>query len=315
MPGRGLVQVVAAAVLFACNAVVAKVALDAGVGPARLTALRCTGAAGVLLIALALTDRTRLRVPMRDLPGLALLGLTGAALIQWLYFVAIDRLPVGIGLLLEFTGPLLVAVFSRVVLKEAIARRIWIALGIALFGLAMVAQVWRDVGLDPIGIAAGLGAASCLAAYFLISKRTVARRDPITVTFWMFAFATLFWAVVQPWWRFDPSMLTARVSMLGTFASTSVPLWVPIAWVIVAGTLAPYALNIAALRHLPTATVGVVGMVEPVIASAAAWVWLGEVLDPVQIVGGAILLGGVGLAQSARSDQPDDPLPVPEVVG
>jgi drug/metabolite transporter (DMT)-like permease len=314
---RGLAQVLVAAVLFALNAVVAKVALDAGVAPARLTALRCTGAAAALGLVLAVTDRSRLRVQLRDLPSLAMLGFLGAALIQWLYFVAIDRLPVGIGLLLEFTGPLLVAVFSRVVLREVVDRRIWLALGIALLGLAMVAQVWRDVGLDPIGVAAGLGAASCLAAYFLLSKHTLARRDPISLTFWMFAFAAIFWAVAQPWWRFDAGMLTRRVSMLGAFESTRLPLWAPIVWVILVGTLAPYALNIASLRHLPATTVGVVGMIEPVIAAAAAWVWLGQVLGAVQLVGGVVLLAGVVLAQTARPAAPTDSegvLPVLEVM-
>ena len=92
----GYIQILAGATLFGVNASVSKVVLDAGIQPARLTALRCTGVAIGLLAWLLVTDRSRLRVSRRELPALAILGLSGAALLQWLYFIAIDRLPVGI---------------------------------------------------------------------------------------------------------------------------------------------------------------------------------------------------------------------------
>ena len=85
----------------------------------------------------------------------------------------------------------------------------WLALGLALVGLAMVAQVFGGgAGLYPLGVAAGLAAAVCLAAFYLLSKRALERHHPLTLTFWMFALAALFWAVVQPWWTFDASILT-----------------------------------------------------------------------------------------------------------
>ena len=240
----GYVQVLAGAALFGINASVSKVVLEAGIEPARLAALRCTGAAVGLLVLLATTRPARLRVHWRDLPTLAVLGLTGAALIQWLYFVAIDRLPVGIALLLEFTGPLLVAVYSCVVLRQVVHRRVWLALGIALAGLALVAEVWRDAGLDPIGVAAGFGAAACLATFYLLSKHTLERRDPLSLSFWMFLFAALFWAVAQPWSSFDASVLAEQTSLLGALDAVTVPVWAALGWVVVLGTLAPYTLEV-----------------------------------------------------------------------
>ncbi len=288
------------AVFFAFNASVSRVALSAGLEPARLAALRCTGAALGLLVVLGLTRPSRLRVPLRELPALAVLGLAGAALIQWLYFVAIDRLPVGIALLLEFTGPLMIAVYSRVVLREVLRRQVWLALGLSLGGLALVAQVWKDVGLDLVGVAAGFGAAGCLATFYLLGKQTVERRDPVTLSFWMFSFATVFWAVVQPWTAFDPSILGRSTSLLGALDGTSVPVWVAVAWVVALGTLLPYALEMAALRHLDATTTGAVAMIEPVIAAAVAWLWLQEVLTWPQLAGGAVVLVGVTLVQVAR---------------
>jgi drug/metabolite transporter (DMT)-like permease len=312
-PRRGYLLVFAGAAFFGVNASVSKVVLDAGVEPARLAALRCTGAAIGLGLVLAVLRPSTLRISRREVPALAALGLFGAALIQWFYFVAIDRLPVGIALLLEFTGPLLVALWSAVVLRHVVPRRVWLALGIALLGLALVAQVWRDIGLDPLGVAAGLGGAACLATFQLLGKQTVERRDPLSLAFWMFAFAAVFWAVAQPWWAFEASSLSGSTSMLGRLDDLSVPVLVALAWVVVLGTLAPYACYLGALRHLSPTTAGVVGMVEPAIAALVAWVWLEQVLNGVQLLGGALILVGVGLVQTAS--QPEELAPEPYVAG
>lgn len=222
-------------------------------------------------------------------------------MVQWLYFVAIDRLPVGIALLLEFTAPVLVALYTRVVRREDVRRRTWIAIGLAFSGLALVAQVWRDSGLDPLGIAAGLAAAACLATYFLVGARAAASRDPASLTFYMFVFGALFWAVARPWWSFDSAEFAMTTSLLGVLDELAVPVWMGVAWVIVLGTLAPYSLNLAALRHVPPTIVGAVGMCEPVVAATVAWAWLGQALRPIQMVGGGVVLAGVALAQQAAT--------------
>jgi drug/metabolite transporter (DMT)-like permease len=300
-PGRGLAQVTTAAVLFGVNASVAKVALEAGVPPRQLAALRCTGVALGLAALVAPFAAHRLRVPWRSLPQLAALGVIGAALIQWLYFVAIDRVPVGVAILLEFTGPVLVAVWARLVLRERIRSVVWLALGLSLGGLALVAQVWQDARLDAVGLAAGAGAAACLATFLLLGRHTGGTNDPVAVTFWMFAWAAAFWLVVEPVWRIDGARLTRSAPLLGQLDGVSAPVWVPVVGLIVLGTLVPYALDLAALRHLPAATVGAVGMLEPVIAAATAWAWLGQSLGPAQVVGGVVVLAGVGLAQTVRT--------------
>jgi len=308
------VLVLAGATFFGVNASVSKVVLDAGIEPARLTTLRCTGAALGLLLLLTTVRRTPLRIPRQEIPQLIVLGLSGAALLQWLYFVALDHLPVGIALLLEFTAPLMVAVFSKVVLRHDVPRLVWLALGLALGGLALVAQVWRDVGLEAIGVAAGLTAAALLATFHLLGKHMLERRDPLVLSFWMFAISSVFWAVAQPWWDFSPGVLGESTSALGRLDQFSVPVWLGVLWVIVFGTLAPYGLEVAGLRHLPATTTGIVSMVEPVIAAAVAWLWLEEVLNGVQLLGGLLVLTGVGLVQVARA-APTEPDPEPPLIG
>src|SRR5690606_34625317 len=179
---------------------VSKVVLQAGVEPRQLAALRCTGVSLGLPVLPGPTAGARLRVPPLSLPQLAVHGAVGAALIQWFYFLAIDRLPVGIAILLEFTGPVLVAVWARLVLREEVRPLVWTALGLSLAGLALVAQVWQDTRLDTLGLLAGFGGAACLATFLLLGRHTGGSHDPVAVNFWMFAFASLFWLVVEPPW-------------------------------------------------------------------------------------------------------------------
>jgi drug/metabolite transporter (DMT)-like permease len=115
-PTLGLVLVVLGAVLFIQNAGVSRIALRAGVDPLTLTTTRVTGTVVVLLVAALLFRRDALRPPTGRL-GLLIVahGLVGVAALQWTYFVAIDRLPVGMALLLEYQAPILVALWARFV--------------------------------------------------------------------------------------------------------------------------------------------------------------------------------------------------------
>ena len=195
---------------------------------------------------------------------------------------------------------MLVALWARFVLGEHVRRRVWAALALALVGLAMVAQVWGGGSLDAAGVLAGLAAAVALATYYLLGERTAGRRDPTSTTFWTFVFATAFWSILQPWWTFAPGQLADDSSLSGNLSDASLPLWVLVAWMVVLGTIAPFVLVLTALRHLPATRVGIVGMLEPVLAAIVAWSWLGESLTISQIAGGVVVLVGVVLAQTSR---------------
>jgi drug/metabolite transporter (DMT)-like permease len=286
-------MVVGSGVLFAVNGIVSKLILRAGLDAPRLTELRATGAAlglSVLWLTLPRGRRGRLAVTRRELPLLAGYGLAGFFLVPMLYFVAISRLPVGIALLFEYTAPLFVALWARFGQHQAVRPRLWLGLALSLGGLAAVAEVWHDVRLDGIGVAAGLGAAALLTLYYLLGARGVADRDPLSLTWWAFAVAALAGALTRPWWTFPYRILA------GT--------WPLVLYLVLAGSIASYLLVAAALRHLPTASVGIIGMVEPVIASAVAWPVLDERLDAAQLTGGALIIIGVGLAETARTVGP-----------
>ncbi len=310
-PAVGYLTTLAAAGLFAVNGTVSTLALQAGVPPTWLTAMRCGGAAVGLLVALALVAPQRLRLTWSDVPLLAAFGVVGVALTQFLYYVAIGRLPVGIALVFEMTAPVWIALWVRLVRREEVRRRLWAALALSLGGLVLVAQVWQGGGsLDLIGVTAALTAAVCLATYYLLGERGTADRDPVALTCWSFVAAALFWAVVAPWTPFDPAVLGASVPV--SLGALELPLWVLVLWIVVLGAIAPFWLSIAALRHLPPTTAGLVATVEPVFASVVAWLWLEQVLTGWQVTGGLVVLAGIALAQTARTAARPAPVPVPE---
>jgi drug/metabolite transporter (DMT)-like permease len=294
-PLLGVTMVVAAATIWALNGTVSKLLLQGGYDAPQLTAFRAAGAfVGLLAVILATKGPRVLKATRKELPRLIIFGLAGLYLVPMLYFVAISRLPVGIGLLFEFTAPAFVALWVRFGERQQVRRRLWVGLALCLAGLVCVTQLWAgQLSLDPLGIAAGMTSAILLAAYYVMGSKTVTTRDPMSLTCWAFGVAAVAGAIVRPWWNFDASLL------LGT--SDGVPMWLLAIYLLIFGTIIPYLLVTFSMRHLPPTSVGIIGMTELVLASIFAWILLSEALSPAQIIGGAILLTGVILAETART--------------
>jgi len=300
-PALGYAMVWTAAILFALNGTVSKVALGSGISTVELTQVRSVGAAVGFALVLAVLRPRSLRVRLRELPFLAVFGVTGVAFVQWLYFVAIDRLPVGIALLIQYLAPLLVALFARYAMHEPVRRRIWGALALALVGLALIVEPWsEELALDGLGLLAALAAAAAYAVYILLAERGVRGRDPFSLSLYGFLFAGLFWLVVHPVWRFPADLVGERTSLLGNLGGHHAPLWLLLAFVVAVGTMLTFSLIVSALQHVSATRVGIVAMLEPVVAALIAWLWLAEALGPAQLLGGGVVLAGIVFAQTAR---------------
>jgi drug/metabolite transporter (DMT)-like permease len=299
-PAVGYAMVAGAALLFAVNGTVSKVVLASGMSSLRLTEVRSLGAFLGFAAILAVTRPAALRVDRRELLFLALFGLAGVASVQLFYFLSIHRLQIGVALLIQYTAPLLVALWVFLVLREHVRRRLWVALGLALVGLSLVVDLWGGVSLDGLGVAFGALSAVAYAAYILFAEHAIGRRDTVSLLCYGFLFASLLWAVVQPWWSFPISVPQRDVSLLGHLSDVHLPVWALLAWIVVLGTVVPFLLIVAALHHIRATRVAIVAMLEPVVASIVAWAWLGERLGTEQLVGGAIVLAGIGIAQTAR---------------
>ena len=255
----GYAMTLAAATLFAVNGSVSKLALEAsGMGTLRWTELRSTGAFLGLLVALVVLAPARLRVDRREALALVTYGVIGFAFVQWLYFVAIYRLPIGIGLLLEFTAPVLVALWARFVWRERVRDRVWLALGLVLVGLVLVAQVWSGLTLDRLGVVAGLAAAIALPSTTSPASAWSCAATRYSLVCFAIGAASGFWAVVQPWWSFPFATLGEQVALPGSLDDVSCPCGRSRSGRSPSARSHRSCSPIGALRHLPATTVTIV---------------------------------------------------------
>lgn len=302
--GRGTALIVLASVCFGTSGPFAKPMMNAGMTPQEVAALRIGLAAVIMLVVAGLTQPAVLRIRRDDWRLLLAYGLVGVAGVQVLYFVAVSRIPIGIAMLLEFTAPILVALWVRFVRRTVLPAQAWLGTGLALLGLAMVAEVWEGLRLDALGLLAGIGAALGAAAYFLLGEHGVSTLHPLGLVTWgmvVGAVAILF--IAPPW-----TLPTGIIGETRKFGPWNPPVWTLLVAITVVSTAMAYLLSISAMRYIPSNVVSVLALCEPVVATIAAWALLGQSLTAVQVVGAAVLLGGATVVQLA-SRKPAPVLP------
>lgn len=295
----GVAMYLCAAFLFALNGVIAKNALNAGFDAMHLTQLRNAGAMILLVAYIALRHPDRFRIRRGELWFLIAYGVIAFTLVQYLYFLTISRLNVGIGTLLAFLAPVLVALWLKFFRRTDVSNRIWLAIGLTLLGLALVAQIWQGSTLDPVGVVAGLLCAVALAGYWLLGESGQEHRDAVSLTMWGFIFASIAWAVISPWWSFPWSTLMVPTEPL-IDGGPGLPVWALMVWGVVLGTIAPFLLVLGSLRRIGAQRAGIVGTTEPLWAAIIGLVLLGETFTGMQAVGGLIVLAGVVVAETSR---------------
>jgi drug/metabolite transporter (DMT)-like permease len=274
--------------MWALNGSLSRLLLDDGVSALRLAELRGVLSFVFLAAALAVVRPRLLRIRRQDIPRLAFLGIAGLAGVHATYFFAISRLDVGVALVIQYLGPLILLLWLRLVHRRQLQRSLWGAAVLSVIGCFLVVQAWNPGAIDGLGLLAAFGAAITFAIYLYSSEQAGHRYEPVTTLVWGFGFASLFWLVVQPPWSFP----------FAEFSSAeNIALGLGVA---VIGTLLPFVCIVAALRHVPASRAAVVATLEPVLAAIIAWPVLGQDLDVAQIAGGLIVVGAVVWVQMQR---------------
>jgi drug/metabolite transporter (DMT)-like permease len=208
---------------------------------------------------------------------------------------------VSIALLIEFTAPVWIVVYLRVVKRKHVPNQMWVALILALSGLALIAQIWDGLTLDGIGVIAGFGASFALAFYFLCGEALSERRDSQSITMWGFFFAGFAWCLVLPIWQFPFEVFTTSIPLEGALEGSSTSGWVLILYVVLIGTILPYLCVMAGLKNLKASTTSAFGLLEPIFAGIVAWIWFAESWTVIQLVGGVVVIAGIYMADQARN--------------
>ena len=290
----GVLFGVISSVAFGAGGPFAKAVIAAGFSPLQAVWVRLLGTV-VVLAALCLAPRRpgQLAMTVRHKWPIVTYGLVAVAACQALYFVAASRLPVGIAILLEFTGPVLVVGWEKLVRRAHVARESAIGVGVAMAGLAVVVQIWSGVHLDAVGLAAGLGAAAGNATYFLVIDRLAGSVDPLTLTTGgMTVGMVALTPLAAPWGA--PWHVLGRSVPLG---SHHLPGWTLVGFIVLISTVLAYLTGAAAVQRLSATVAAGLAYVEPASATVIAWLTLGEQLSATELAGGLIVLAGAYLAQ------------------
>ena len=299
---RGEFYLVIGAIFFSFNGVIVTLVLD-HMTTFRLAQVRAIGTFFLLFLITFIQDRKSLRAERREIPTLIFYGIFGYAMVQLGYFIGISRgVPLSLVLILEFTAPIWIVLWIKFVRKTEVAKDMWVAIALALFGLILVAKVWQGFAFDLIGTLGAIGAAMALAIYFLMSQSLGTKRSAQAMVVWGMGFAGLFWSLVLPIWNFPTEIFTTEINLQGRFSDYSAPGWLLIAYIIIFGTIVPYLFVVGGIRRLSASTSSVIGMLEPVIAGIFAWIWLSQSWSAIQLAGGAIVLVGIYIADRAKSN-------------
>jgi len=286
---------------FALGGVAAKVLREADMDAFRLTQIRSTGAGLILLAFAIIKGKDQLRARKEEIKDLILFGIIGVAAVTSFYFFAIKYLFVSVALIIEFTASIWIALYLKFVKKKHISPIMWLGIACAFFGLVLVSQIWSGSSLHPLGVAVAFADAFALSYYFITAERLTQTRTSLSLMTWGIGVAAIFWAIILPWWTFPFEYLTDSYSLSGNLSEYNAPGWALLLWIVIIGTVIPYLLTVTGIRELSAGTSSVIGMIEPIFAGVIAWIILNEALSGVQLIGCAVVLLGIYLADKAKA--------------
>jgi drug/metabolite transporter (DMT)-like permease len=301
-PTLGAFLAISSSLLFGLNASTTKVLIETGITAEQLTLLRSGAVALLAGLVLAFTKPKAFKITWREVPFFLAFGVVGVGLMQWAYSNAVSNLQVGVALLIEYTAIVIVPIATYVLFKEKVRGRIWIAVALVLGGLAIVARPW-STGLNPEGVTYGFMAAIFLSAYFIMGERVQRKRDALSTMFYAFTVASLFWAITLSFQATIPIDFAKSVNLTQNLEAVNLSTWGLLLFVAIFGSFVPMLLTFLAMRHLSASAVGIASTSETVFAFLFGYLWLSEMIDLPQTIGGILVIVGIVVAQTARSKQ------------
>lgn len=294
---RGLVLLLVSSMAFGSSGPFAKALLDAGWTPGAAVLLRISGAATVLGLLTLLLWRSRVRQVLRARKTVLIYGVVAVAGVQVCFFTAVRTLSVSVALLLEYLAPVLVVGWLWLRTGRRPTARTLTGGALALGGTVGVLDVLGGVQVDPVGVLWALAAAVCLACYFVVLGRDDDGQDRLNPAVLASAGMVVGAVVVGVAGLVGllPVTFGAGTTML---AGQPTPAWVPVLALVLVSTVLGYLTGAAGLARLGATTGSIIGLAEVLFAVLAAWLLIGQWPTPVQLIGGAVVIAGVVLAQT-----------------
>jgi drug/metabolite transporter (DMT)-like permease len=284
----GLWFAVASAATFATSGPFAKALLLEGWSSGAVVLLRVGGAALALAVPTWLALRGRWALVRHNLGPVLAYGAVAVAGCQVSYFYAVQRLDVGVALLLEYLGIILVVLWVWLRTRRAPGRLTGLGILLAVAGLALVLDLTGQSRPDLVGVLWGLLAATGLATYFVIAAKD-SELPPVALAGVGMGAGALVLGVLGAVRVLPMHFSAAPVTLRGV----ELPWWTAIGELALVAAAAAYLLGIFAARRLGSTVASFVGLTEVLFAVLFAWLLLGELPRVVQLAGGVLIVGGV----------------------
>ena len=284
----GTVSVLGASTLWAIAANVANSLFRNGVTPFELAGISAI-IATVLLIGINLFFHQ----PILIRPSLSQLGLSFLfVLFVAVDYLAIQRLPVAVAIVLIFMAPGFVVLWKALLSKRVPSLGILLPLILSFVGVVMVSELFGSDShhVNWFGISVGLLTALFFATYSILSEKIGVKATPINSLLQTLSLASLIWLGF---------LLTQGLS-IHLLNLNNAP---KILYMGLFGTLLPYLLFLWGIRYLRSEKAAIIASIEPFIAGLIAWVWFGQHLTPIQIIGGILIVVAIVYLQQSNHIQ------------
>jgi len=299
----GLVIAVIAAATFGLSGALAKPLLESGWSPAAAVTARVLIGGLVLAPVAILSLRGNWAALWRARWRVVAMAVVGVAGTQLAYFGAIERIPVGTAVLIEYMAPLLLVVWAWARTRRVPKRVVLIGSVVAMAGLILVVNPGGTARLDVLGLTLALTAMVGCAIYYLLAAQPSNGLPAVALAGFGLLLGGVLLGLVGLSGLVPFTTATNDVAMFGA----TVPWWLPLIIIGVVATAIAYSTSIAASEMLGSRLASFVGLLEVVAATFYAWLLLGEQLTVPQLFGGLLILIGIAFVRSEKTDAALEP--------
>ena len=296
---KGYIAISLAAVMWGVAAAVAKSFFNKAYEPLILVQMRVTLSFAVLFLFFLTTNPRLLRFNLRDIPHVLIVGILGVAGSNYFYYAAIKETNVSTSILVQYTAPIMVMVYTVIFQKERLSAMKLSALVLSIGGIILAVGAYDPAVIQGSlkGIIFALLAAVSFSIFNISGKSLTQKYSIWTGLIYLLLAATLFWSFINtPMDIINAGYSTEDWKVFGIIALISI--------------LIPYSLYYYGLKHIQSSKAIIISTLEPVIAIIAEWLFLNGRMGPLQIIGACSVIAAIVLLQ--KDSQDGEPIIVSE---
>jgi len=283
---RGYLYVLAAGTFWGISTVVPKSLFALGIPPAQLAFIRLALSALILLFVFVCSNRSRLIISLREIPSFAILGCLGMATNQFTYYFTISKIHISLALIINYFCVVWITLYAFRFQKEPVSKQNIFSLIVALLGCYLAVGGYRVdlLRLNGVGVLSGLACSFFSAFYVLYGEKVLKRHDPWTVIFYSFGFG----AIAIGFFTSPVQIVTGGYSL---------KMWMAFFFIAIFQTLIPFGFYLSGIDRIRATRASITSAWEIIAGTLSAYVVLGEMLNPLQIMGGVAVVAAIIVLQ------------------